>query len=310
MRILIDTLSAETSNWDAMSPMKLSPAVVGLELEPLQLEWKWRDAVLYALGVGAEPATELDYLYERRGPRVLPTFAVIAGTKMMDTLGKFVEVDLRRMLHGEESLTLYRPLPAQGSFVVRGRISELWDKGKAAVMGVETTVADDDGPLCRVHATLFMMGAGGFGGERGPSSASEPMPERAPDHVVRQSVPAAQAALYRLSGDRNPMHIDPEFATKAGFEGPFLHGLCTYGYVGRAALQTLCAGDPDSFRSFSCRFADRVWPGDTLVTSIWDVGDGEAALETSTDRGNVVLSQCRVMVGPPVGVVHSSSNGA
>ncbi|GBD26757.1 hypothetical protein HRbin30_02099 [bacterium HR30] len=171
-------------------------------------------------------------------------------------------------------------------------MAEVWDKGKAAVIGCEGIVEDRQGLLCTAKATLFIRGAGGFGGERGPSTQDRNRPpDRQPDAVVELVTRPEQGAIYRLSGDRNPIHIDPEFARMAGFEKPFMHGLCTYGFAGRAILRALCGGDPARFLHFEARFADQVYFGDTIVTKMWRVAPGEAIVQCETQRGNVVLSQ-------------------
>ncbi|MCG8673018.1 MAG: MaoC family dehydratase, partial [Pseudomonadales bacterium] len=162
------------------------------------------------------------------------------------------------------------------------------------------TVEDDEGPLFTTHATLFIRGAGGFGGERGPSSeeTAVAIPDRDPDHVIEDVTREEQAALYRLTGDRNPIHIDPNFAKFGGFEQPFLHGLCTYGFAGRAALHALCGSDPERFVSMSGRFSDQVYMGDAIISKIWDLGNGEAVMQVATQKGNVVLNQCQISYKP------------
>jgi acyl dehydratase len=259
------------------------------------VSWDSKDVMLYACGVGAKPDRELDFLYEGRGPKVLPTFAVIPGMLGMGTLFSVgLDINPMMILHGEQSITLHREIPADAKATVTGHISEVWDKEKAAVIGCEGVVEDDDGPLFTAKATLFVRGAGGFGGERGPSTEGRNAPpDRAPDAVVSDETRPEQAAIYRLSGDRNPLHIDPGFATSAGFDKPFLHGLCTYGFVGRAVLAALCGGDPSRLRGFEGRFADRVYCGDTIVTKVWHLGSGEAVVQAETESGNVVLSQAR-----------------
>jgi acyl dehydratase len=155
-------------------------------------------------------------------------------------------------------------------------------------------VADDEGPLFTTTSSLFVRGAGGFGGERGPSTEGKHAPPgREPDLVISYETRPEQAAIYRLSGDRNPIHIDPEFAKMAGFDAPFLHGLCTYGVVGRAILHGLCESEPARFKSFEARFADRVELGDTIITKLWRNGTGEAIVQAETQRGNVVLAQSK-----------------
>lgn len=273
---------------------QISKDLVGLTFEPVPYSWTSKDVMLYALGVGAKPESELEYVYENKGPKVLPTYAVIPGMMSMGGLVGNVEINLAMLLHGEQAITLHREIPPEGKVRVTGRVSEVWDKGKAAVIGAEGIVEDDNGPLLTTKATLFIRGAGGFGGERGPSTAGlNVAPDRKPDHVVEDVVRPEQGAVYRLSGDRNPIHIDPEFAQMAGFQKPFLHGLCTYGFVGRAILRSVCGGDPARFKSFEARFADQVYYGDTIVTKIWRTGPGEAIVQGETQKGNVVLSQAK-----------------
>lgn len=270
----------------------ISPALVGMTFPPVTFRWEAKDVMLYAVGVGAQPEDELDFVYEGRGPKVLPTYAVIPGMFSMGGLVSHVDLDLAMLLHGEQAVTLHRELPSEAEVTVTGRVAEVWDKGKAAVIGCEGLVEDARGPLCTTKATLFVRGAGGFGGERGPSTADRYRPpERAPDAVVEYATRPEQAALYRLCGDRNPIHIDPDFARMAGFDKPFLHGLCTYGFAGRAILRALCGGDPARWVHFEARFADRVYCGDTIVTKLWRIAPGEAVVQCETQRGNVVLSQ-------------------
>lgn len=274
----------------------ISTDLVGQSFDPVDVSWKDFDVQLYALAVGARPKTELDFVYENRGPKVLPTYGVIPSLNIMGSAIANVEINLAMLLHGEQKITLHRPLPSSFQGKGQARITEVWDKGKAAVIGVEGTVSDDEGPLYTTHATLFIRGAGGFGGERGPSSEDTAIeiPDRAPDHEVRDVTREEQAALYRLTGDRNPIHIDPQFAQFGGFKEPFLHGLCTYGFAGRAALQSLCDGDPARFRSFSTRFSDQVYPGDDIITKIWELESGRAVLVAETQNGNRVLTNAEV----------------
>ena len=282
-----------------MSPQPLSSDLVGLTFDPMPASWTAKDVMLYAVGVGARPDTELDFVYEGRGPKVLPTFAVIPGTSGMLGLVGSVDINPAMVLHGEQTVTLHRPIPPEASATSTGRIVEVWDKGPAAVVVVEVITADTSGPLFTNRATVFVRGAGGFGGERGPSTAGRNAPpERAPDHVVELETRPEQAALYRLNGDVNPLHVDPDFAKMAGFDRPFLHGLCTFGFAGRAVLGAVCDGDPARLGSFEGRFADQVYPGDTIVTKIWVTGDGDAVVQAENGDGAVVLSQAAARFTP------------
>jgi acyl dehydratase len=272
---------------------KLSSDLVGLKGDPTEYSWTSKDALLYAVGVGARPYDELDLLFEGKGPKVLPTFAVIGGMAGMGVMGQIEGINPAMILHGGESITLHRELPPDEKVTLQGEITEIWDKGAAAVIGIATTATDDKGPLFTAAASIFARGAGGFGGERGPSAKGlNAPPERAPDHVVSDETRNEQAAIYRLSGDRNPLHIDPEFAKMGGFDTPILHGLCTYGFVGRAILNSLCGGDPAKFKSFDARFADVVYPGDTIITKL-GVDGNEAIVQAETQNGNVVVANAK-----------------
>ncbi len=270
----------------------LSTDLIGVEFEPINISWNEKDTMLYALGVGAKPAEELDFLYEGRGPLVLPTYAVIPGMRALGNIGQAVKLKIQRLLHGEQGVELLRPLPASADVTLKSRISEVWDKGKAGVIGVTAEGSDADGPLFRTHATLFYIGGGGFGGESGPSSKDKNIPPaREPDFVVEHQTREEQGALYRLSGDRVALHIDPAFAQKAGYDKPFMHGLCTYGFVGRAILSGLCGGDPARFKSMSGRFAERVQFEEKIITKMWITSPGEAVVQAENQDGVVVLSQ-------------------
>ena len=278
-----------------MAAKPVSADLVGETFEPVPVAWSEPDAQLYAVAVGCQPETELDFLYENRGPKILPTFCVIPSLNIMASAISGVQINLAMLLHGEQAIEVFRTLPAKFSGQGQARISEVWDKGKAAVLGVECSVADDDGPLFTTHATLFIRGAGGFGGERGPTSeeTAVAIPEREPDVVIEDQTRPEQAALYRLTGDRNPIHIDPQFARFGGFERPFLHGLCTYGFAGRAVLAGLCEGEAARFAGFSARFADQLYPGEALRTQIWRLDEHEALVRVQAEDGRVVLSNGR-----------------
>ncbi|MFE2100789.1 MaoC/PaaZ C-terminal domain-containing protein [Streptomyces sp. NPDC059468] len=258
-------------------------AALALAAEPRtgEITWTTKDVQLYHLGIGAganpdkdSPATdpdELRYTLESR-LHVLPSFATVAGAGSPGVISGLsmpgVDVDLARVLHGGQALRIHRPLPAQGTATATGRIAAVYDKGKAAVLVMRTEAADAEGPLWTNDAQIFVRGEGGWGGDRGPSARLEP-PTGEPDRTVERPVRADQALLYRLSGDYNPLHADPEFAKLAGFDRPILHGLCTYGITLKAVVDTLLGGDVTRVREYTTRFAGVVYPGETLCIRMW-----------------------------------------
>ncbi|MEU3292550.1 MaoC/PaaZ C-terminal domain-containing protein [Streptomyces longwoodensis] len=273
-------------------------AATALAAEPrtAHLSWTRRDVLLYHLGIGAGiPATdpaELRYTLESR-LHVLPSFATVAGGGKPAVTGALsrpgIDVDLARVLHGGQTLTLHRPLPAEGAATTTGRIVAVYDKGTAAVLVMRTDAADAEGPLWTGDAHVFVRGEGGWGGDRGPSTRPQP-PTGEPDLVVERRLREDQALLYRLSGDLNPLHADPEFAGRAGFARPVLHGLCTYGVTLKAVVDTLLGGDVRRVRSYDTRFAGVVYPGETLRIRMWrrDTGDVRVTV-TAADRDDATV---------------------
>ncbi|MEW1903370.1 MaoC/PaaZ C-terminal domain-containing protein [Streptomyces sp. NPDC086147] len=262
---------------------------VAAEPRSTEIAWDHRDVQLYHLGLGAGvPATdpaELRYTLESR-LHVLPSFATVAGGGMgiVDGLSApGVDVDLMAVLHGAQSITLHRPLPTGGRAVSTSRVAAVHDKGKAAVLVLRSETADADGPLWTSDAQIFVRGEGGWGGDRGPSDRLA-LPGRAPDRTVERHVREEQALLYRLSGDWNPLHADPEFAALAGFDRPILHGLCTYGMALKAVVDTLLDGDVTRVRAYRTRFAGIVFPGETLRIRMWTVEGGTQATVTAAER--------------------------
>jgi acyl dehydratase len=277
---------------------------VGKPGRPFAHTYTWKDCVLYALGVGARLPDELPFLYEQRGPRVLPTFAVVpALVSMADAIAR-ARASFAHALHGEQSIILHRPIPPQGTLSTTATITGIYDKGKAALILVECRTVDAQGaPLFDTVWSIFVRGAGGFGGERGPAAREvELTGGRPPDFEVTEATTPEQAALYRLSGDVNPLHIAPEFAAAVGFERPILHGLCTYGHAGRAILRHACGGDPARLRSFTARFAGVVLPGDTLTTRGWRTdttrGPGTHVINVTRADGTAVLTHGVAEVTP------------
>ncbi|MEV6609456.1 MaoC/PaaZ C-terminal domain-containing protein [Kutzneria sp. NPDC051319] len=247
--------------------MSIDPEIaVGASLGVREFEWAASDVILYHLALGA---TELKYAFEPQ-LTVLSTFGIVAPTFHVTeppaVVFPGIDIDLADTLHGSQQITVHAPLPTSGKARATGRIADVYDKGSAAVIVTEYEVADLDGPpLYTMRSEIFARGHGGFGGNRGPSARST-LPDGPPDAVlVTQTLPQ-QALWYQLCGDRNPLHVDPEFAARAGFPRPILHGLCTYGMVYKSIVDHLGSAVPE----FQARFAGVVLPGDTLSTRLWD----------------------------------------
>ncbi|WP_240139524.1 MaoC/PaaZ C-terminal domain-containing protein [Streptomyces sp. MUM 178J] len=262
---------------------------VAAEPRSAEIRWDHKDVQLYHLGIGAGvPAAdpdELRYTLESR-LQVLPSFATVAGSGMGMMGGLAapgIDVDLASVLHGGQTVRLHRPIPVSGRAATAARVAAVYDKGKAAVIVLRSEAADDDGPLWTCDSQIFVRGEGGFGGERGPSQRAEP-PAREPDRIEERRIREDQALLYRLSGDWNPLHADPEFAKRAGFDRPILHGLCTYGMTLKAVVDTLLDGDVTRVRSYATRFAGVVYPGETLRIRMWREDGSVRAAVAAADR--------------------------
>ena len=278
--------------------MGLDHSVVGTSSEPQRKSWDSKDALLYAVGVGAglgDPLKELEFTTENSEgieQKVLPTFGVlIAQARGGRDLGDF---DRAMLVHAEQYVELHRPLPVAGTVSTTGTVTGIYDKGSGALVVTENKAVDAETgePLVTTRGGTFIRGEGGFGGDRGPKDSWQ-RPDRDPDHTVTLETRPEQALVYRLSGDRNPLHVDPKFAARGGFDRPILHGLCTYGVTGRALLHTLCGSDPARFGSMYGRFSKPVWPGDTLTVSIWET-DGGALFQTTRPDGAVVIDRGRI----------------
>ena len=272
--------------------MPINPDALGTRSDPHRSAWTSKDSLLYALGVGAG-AEELAFVTENSiglDQQALPTQAVVLANLggAFGTIGSF---NPAMLVHGEQIVRLHRQLPVAGEVVTVAEITGIYDKGKGAVIEVTGRVVDaaTEEPLFDTVMSAFIRGEGGWGGDRGPSGQRNPAPDRSPDHVISYQTSPDQALLYRLSGDRNPLHSDPQFAALAGFDRPILHGLCTYGFTGRALLSALCEGDPSRFRAMEGRFSSPVFPGERLDVSIWRESSGRAVYTTSGSDGRVVL---------------------
>ena len=277
--------------------MPINPEAVGSKGAPTKHSWGSKDAILYALGVGAgavDPLDELAFTTENTSDvdqLVLPTMAVVLGVGGSSAFGSIGSFNPAMLVHGEQAITLHGPIPVQGEVETTGEITGIYDKGKGAVIEVTSTSVDTatGQPLFESVMSAFIRGEGGFGGDRGPSGPKNVAPDREPDHVVTYATRSDQALLYRLSGDRNPLHSDPAFAAFGGFDRPILHGLCSYGFTGRALLHALCGSDPARFTGMEARFSSPVMPGESLTVRAWESGDGEAIFQTTGDDGRTVI---------------------
>jgi acyl dehydratase len=273
--------------------MPLNPDAVGATSEPAEFSWTSKDALLYAVSIGAGE-DELAFTTENTAgvdQVVFPTFPVVmgygAGRGVMSGIGSF---NPAMLVHGQQAVTLHRPIPPEGTATLTSRLTDMFDKGKAAVVVTQNEVVMDGEPLYSTRMSAFIRGEGGWGGDRGPSGPQNEPPDRPADHELTYQTSPDQAFLYRLNGDRNPLHTDPSFAAAGGFDKPILHGLCSYGFTGRALTHLLCGGDPARFHHIEGRFASPVLPGEALTIRAWETGDGEAVFTTSVgDR--VVIDQ-------------------
>jgi acyl dehydratase len=274
-------------------------SVVGRERGPWTRSWTSADALLYALGVGAgqdDPMSELAFTTENTAgvtQRALPTYAIVLAQFGGPQLG-LTGVDFTQLLHAEQSLTLHQPLPVAGSVELTSMITDIFDKDSGALIVTSTTGTADGAPLFTTRSSVFVRGAGGFGGERGPSSEYA-APDRPVDARLRFRTSVNQALLYRLTGDRNPLHSDPAFAAAGGFDRPILHGLATYGITVRLLLNEFCAGDPARLSTVEGRFTKPVTPGDELVVNAWRDGDDAVIFRTANADGDVVLDRGRAV---------------
>jgi acyl dehydratase len=273
--------------------MPINPDALGAKGEPTERSWTSKDSLLYAIGVGAG-LDELQFTTENTSgvpQQVLPTQAVILSTGGFGAMANIGSFNPAMLVHGEEAITLHQPIPVAGAVSTVGEITGIWDKGKGAVIQTSSTSTDvaTGEPMFSVVNSVFIRGEGGWGGDRGPSGPRNVAPEKDPDHAITYTTRPDQALIYRLSGDRNPLHSDPSFAAMAGFDKPILHGLCTYGFTGRALLHGLCGGDPAKFKAMEGRFSSPVFPGEDLTVKMWRTGDGEAVFQTCGSDGRVVL---------------------
>jgi len=267
--------------------------LVGKKLDAIEYEYIWKDVVLYNLGIGAK-ATELEFVYENasEGLKPFPTFAVVPSLQNIGVVMGQLNVNMMTLLHGEQSIIIHNPIPADGKLNTTATVTNIFDKGKGALVITKTETSDEKGnPLFDNIVSLFCRGEGGFDGDSGPKVDTYDPPEgKAPDFESTIKTFEDQAAIYRLSGDINPLHIDPSFASMGGFDRPILHGLCTYGVVCRSIVYEACGGDVNKLKEYKARFSQPVFPGQAITTKGWNMGDGLYHLTAETENG-IVLNQ-------------------
>jgi acyl dehydratase len=282
--------------------MPIDPSkALGAETGEGTCEWSKDQVILYHLGVGAGvPPTdpsELEYTYEKN-LKVLPSFGVIPVFGSMGGLGKIpgLEFNFAMLLHGEQDLEIHQPIPPEAKVTNKGAVTEIWDKGKGALVVLEVATRDESGaPLFTNRFSLFLRGEGGFGGEPGPKAGNKP-PERDPDGVIEVTTLPQQALIYRLSGDKNPLHADPEFAKMGGFDKPIIHGLCSYGVVCKAIVDNVLGGDTTKVARWQARFAGVGYPGETYKIAYWKEGDQILVAASSKEREAPIISNAAITV--------------
>ncbi len=271
--------------------MSLDLSAIGHQTKPFVFEYDFQKTVLYALGVGAT-RDELDFLYEGRGPKVLPSFAVVPSYAPATELFEKTGCDLLKLLHLGQTIRLHRPLPPAARLETVGIVKAFYDMKKLAQVVLETRTTERGEPLFDTEWLLLIRDGGGFGGPRPPKTETlRPEPGQGPTFATSLPTTPEQALLYRLSGDYNPLHADPEFAASAGFpEGPILHGLCSFGVMTRALVRHL-GGDVSRVRAIGAQFRKPVWPGDTIRTDGYELGNGRFSLEAfAADRPDPVIT--------------------
>jgi acyl dehydratase len=278
--------------------MPLNLDMVGQMSPPYGATHTPDQVILYALSIGAG-VNELDFVYEKE-LKVFPTFATIPFFPVfLEKFAPQANLNLMGVIHGEQAIRLHRPIPPAATLYSRLRWDGVYDKGsKGAFLHLTLETRDESESLIYENRALVIdRTAGNFGGERGPSvEPIRPPVDQTPDFQVTYPTSPNQAALYRLCGDKNPLHIDTGFAQACGFKVPILHGLCTYGFTGRAILHALCGGDPERFRSFRARFKRAVFPGDTLTIQGWKAAPGRYIVQTVNQEGKVVLGNAETEV--------------
>jgi len=283
--------------------MSFDLSAVGTSTKPYSMTYDWKTVATYALGIGAKK-DELEYLFEghKNGMKVYPTFGVVpAYEAIVELLGRS-KTNMAMVVHGGQTVIAHKPIPSHGTFETIGTLKAIYDLKKFGQVILETSTSMKGEKLFDTTWSIIVRGAGGFDGPRPPSDGEdEPSvpKDRAADFTFEEATSPEQALLYRIAGDVNPLHADPEFAAAVGFpQGPILHGLATYGFAARAIIKNAAGGDATKLKRFTAQFRKPVWPGDTIVTQGWKVGDGKlAVLATAKGRPDPVLANAWAIVG-------------
>lgn len=278
--------------------MSVDPNSVGVASDVFTLRYDWKTLALYALGVGAK-RDELDYLYEARGPKVLPTFAVVPAYPVLSDLLQRSGGRLDRLVHGAQSVRVHAPIPSAGELSTSGAITGIYDLKRMTQLVFQTRTLCEDRLVYTTEWSMLVLGEGGFGGPRPPKSTLPKVPSHVePSFSVEEQISPEQALLYRLSGDANPLHVDPAVAALLGFEkGPILHGLATYGFAARALIRSALGGDASRLLGFHGQFRKPVWPGETLRTEGFAV-DGQFALRSFSGGSDDVVASFAAETAP------------
>jgi len=268
--------------------MALKTELVGKSYTNPEYTYTHRDAIIYALSIGADE-TDLEFLYEKHGPMVYPSYATVAsglgGSAILDDLG----INPITIIHGGQLVTVHGAIPANATVTTEATVDGIYDKGKNALVELKFKSSVEGELLFENLVAMIIRGEGGFGGERGPSREVPLAPDRAPDKTIQIQTEGRQALMYRLSGDWNPLHADPDIAKAVGFEAPILHGLCTFGCTTRAIVRDLCGNDPLKLKSMGVRFSSPVIPGDLLTVETKTEGK-TVFVEVKNEAGATVLT--------------------
>lgn len=279
------------------------PEILQLKAEGQAFAWTDRETMLYALGIGlgADPMNEkeLPFVYEN-GLKAVPTLATVVAWGAGPGVGR-MGINFLMVVHGEQAVTFHKPMPTEARIVADSRVLGAWDKGpgKGAVITSETVLKDaaSGEKIATLVSSTFARGDGGFGGPSEGQAEPHKVPERAPDLSLDFTTQPDQALIYRLSGDRNPLHADPNVAAAAGFPRPILHGLCTYGITCRAVLQAFADYDPTRIKSHQVRFSSPVFPGETITVDLWKDGEVISFEARVKERGVTVIKNGKSVLG-------------